>query len=61
VIEWVPKSDSQVQKLMRSRKDIFDGYTRDGFESAFEARFKVRAAVDIPETERRLYLLENRT
>jgi len=61
VIEWVPKSDSQVQKLMRSRKDIFDGYTREGFESAFEARFKVKAAVDIPDTERRLYLLENRT
>ena len=60
VIEWVPKSDSQVQKLMRSRKDIFDGYTREGFESAFEANFKILAAVDIPETERRLYLLENR-
>ena len=61
VIEWVPKSDSQVQKLLRSRKDIFDGYTRAGFESAFEARFKVQAALDIPGTERRLYLLENRT
>lgn len=61
VIEWVPKSDSQVQKLLRSRKDIFDGYAQNSFESSFEARFKVRAAVDIPETERRLYLLENRT
>ncbi|MBV6394788.1 MAG: hypothetical protein HFACDABA_00356 [Anaerolineales bacterium] len=61
VIEWVPKSDSQVQKLLRSRKDIFDAYTREGFESAFEARFKVKVAMDIPETERRLYWLENRT
>lgn len=61
VIEWVPKSDSQVQKLLRSRKDIFDNYTREGFESAFEARFKVNSAMDIPETERRLYLLEKRT
>ena len=60
VIEWVPKSDSQVQKLLRSRKDIFDGYARDGFESAFETRFKIASAVDVPETERRLYLLETR-
>ena len=59
VIEWVPKSDSQVQKLMRSRKDIFDGYTREGFESAFGARFNILAAVDIPESQRRLYLMEN--
>ncbi|MEW5941758.1 MAG: SAM-dependent methyltransferase, partial [Chloroflexota bacterium] len=60
VIEWVPKSDSQVQKLMRSRKDIFDGYTREGFEVAFEARFRVVSALDLPESERRLYLLERK-
>ena len=60
VIEWVPKSDSQVQKLLRSRKDIFDGYTREGFESAFEQWFHIRAALDVQESERRLYLLEKR-
>ncbi len=60
VIEWVPKSDSQVQKLMRSRKDIFDGYTREGFESAFGARFRIIAAADVRESERRLYLMEKK-
>jgi hypothetical protein len=60
VIEWVPKTDSQVQKLLRSRKDIFDGYTREGFESAFGARFQILSALDIPESARRLYLLEKR-
>jgi hypothetical protein len=60
VIEWVPKSDSQVQKLMRSRKDIFDGYTRAGFESAFEGRFHLLSAVEIPESERALYLFERK-
>jgi hypothetical protein len=58
IIEWVPKSDSQVQKLLRTRKDIFDGYTREGFESAFGARFHVREAVDVNQSERSLYLLE---
>lgn len=60
VIEWVPKSDSQVQKLLRTRKDIFDGYTRDGFESAFGTRFHIRETMDVRESERRLYLLESR-
>ena len=29
VIEFVPKSDSQVKKLLASREDIFPDYTRD--------------------------------
>jgi hypothetical protein len=58
VVEWVPKSDSQVRKLLRTRRDIFDGYTREGFESAFGARFKVVEAVDVRESERRLYWME---
>ncbi|HSQ39368.1 MAG TPA: hypothetical protein VLM78_04345 [Anaerolineales bacterium] len=60
IIEWVPKSDSQVQKLLRTRKDIFDGYTREGFESAFGTRFHVREAVDVNQSERRMYLFEKK-
>ena len=60
IIEWVPKSDSQVQKLLRTRKDIFETYTREGFESAFGTRFHIREAVDVRESERRMYLLEKR-
>jgi hypothetical protein len=60
IIEWVPKSDSQVQKLLRTRKDIFDLYTRDGFESAFGTRFHIREAVDVNQSERRMYLLERK-
>ena len=41
VIEFVPKSDSQVQKLLVSREDIFPNYTREGFEAAFRQRFRI--------------------
>ena len=58
VIEFVPKSDSQVQKLLISREDIFPNYTREGFEAAFQQRFKIAEAVDVRESERVLYLLE---
>lgn len=60
VIEWVPKTDSQVQKLLRTRKDIFDGYTREGLESAFGTRFHIRESVDVNQSERRMYLLERK-
>lgn len=59
VIEFVPKSDSQVQKLLVSREDIFPAYTREGFEAAFRQRFKICEAVNVRETERMLYLMES--
>jgi hypothetical protein len=58
VIEFVPKSDSQVQKLLSSREDIFLSYTREGFESAFGQKFKIHEAINVRESERVLYLME---
>jgi ribosomal protein L11 methylase PrmA len=58
VIEFVPKTDSQVQKLLISRDDIFPHYTREGFEAAFRQRFTIREAVPLKESERILYLME---
>lgn len=60
IIEWIPKNDSQVQKLLTTRKDIFDGYTIEGFETAFETHYKIREAMNVNQTERRLYLLERK-
>jgi hypothetical protein len=59
VIEFVPKSDSQVQKLLVSREDIFPNYTREGFEAAFKERFNIREATNVSESERALYLMES--
>ena len=58
VIEFVPKSDSQVQKLLTSREDIFSSYTREGFEAAFSTRFAVRKSEPVQDSERTLYLME---
>ena len=60
VIEFVPKSDSQVQKLLTSREDIFPNYTREGFESAFSACFMIRKSESVRDSERTLYLLERK-
>ena len=58
IIEFVPKSDSQVKKLLQSRLDIFDEYTLEDFERVFETRFTIREKVKINESERHLYLME---
>lgn len=60
VIEFVPKSDSQAQKLLASREDIFPNYNREGFEAAFSERFKIHKAEPVRDSERMLYLMEKR-
>jgi ribosomal protein L11 methylase PrmA len=60
IIEFVPKSDSQVVRLLRSREDVFADYDRTGFESAFEAHFEVVRSSLISGSERELFLLRRR-
>jgi ribosomal protein L11 methylase PrmA len=57
IIEFVPRSDSQVQRLLASREDIFTQYTHEGFEAAFATSFDTVAAADVAGSERRLYLM----
>ena len=57
VIEFVPKSDSQVQRMLRSRPDIFPSYTREGFEAAFRKSFTIEAVEPVSGSERVLYLM----
>jgi predicted nicotinamide N-methyase len=35
IVEWVPKADPQVQRLLSAREDIFDEYTEEHFRAAF--------------------------
>jgi hypothetical protein len=60
VIEFVPKTDSQVGRLLVVREDIFPGYTREGFEAAFVRRFATEDVATIAGTERILYLMRRR-
>jgi hypothetical protein len=60
VIEWVPKEDSQVQKLLASRQDIFSGYHQEGFETAFGELFVIHEKTAIQDSPRILYLMEKK-
>ena len=59
IVEFVPKTDSQVQRLLASRQDIFTSYTLEGFERAFRPTFKIRAAERIEDSERVLFWMEH--
>ncbi|HSA15894.1 MAG TPA: class I SAM-dependent methyltransferase, partial [Spirochaetota bacterium] len=58
IIEFVPKNDSQAQRLLLNREDIFRDYGRDEFERQFRNYFRVRETIPIPGTERTIYLME---
>lgn len=58
IIEFVPKSDSQVKRLLFSREDIFDHYTKDDFEENFKLHFELVKNEQIQGTERFLYLFK---
>ncbi|KAA3440178.1 class I SAM-dependent methyltransferase [Rufibacter hautae] len=60
IIEFVPKSDSQAQRLLASRKDIFTNYTQAVFEEEFSRFFQVVEKHPLDGTERTLYLMQKR-
>lgn len=57
VVEFVPKSDSQVQRLLATREDVFPDYQQEAFEAAFARRFTIQAAERVRESERTLYCM----
>ena len=60
IIEFVPKADSQVQRLLASRADIFPNYDEASFEAAFSKHFNLLAREKIIESQRTLYLFATR-
>lgn len=60
IIEFVPKSDSQVQKLLSTREDIFPDYTQQSFEKSFMHYFDIKKSIKIYKSERILYLMKNK-
>lgn len=59
VIEFVPKDDPQSQRLLKSRKDIYQGYTQNLFEENFLNAFTILKKEAVSQTGRTLYLMKN--
>jgi ribosomal protein L11 methylase PrmA len=60
VVEFVPKQDLQVQKLLASREDIFSEYEQGLFEQIFSERFNLHQCVPVRDSQRTVYLMETK-
>ena len=60
IIEFIPKADSQVQILLKSRKDIFTDYTESAFESSFKEYFNIINKRMIQNSTRSIYLMKKK-
>jgi ribosomal protein L11 methylase PrmA len=58
IVEFVPKSDPQVQRLLASRRDIFNAYHQDGFEAAFAGTFRCLERIQLHDSDRLIYLMQ---
>jgi ribosomal protein L11 methylase PrmA len=60
VIEFVPKEDSQVRRLLVTREDVFTEYTEESFRREFAAYFDVERSERIKDSLRSLYLMRRK-
>ncbi len=60
VIEFVPKADPMVQRLLALRQDIFPDYNDEAFAQALSARAMIVSEATVPGTGRRLFRFARR-
>lgn len=60
IVEFVPKTDAQVQRMLQARQDIFTDYTVAEFENSFRHAFTITAKAPLRDSERVLYLMHRR-
>lgn len=55
VVEWVPKEDPMVKRLLATREDIFPDYTIDGFRAAFRGDFEIVEEAAVEDSSRVIF------
>jgi hypothetical protein len=60
VVEFVPKEDTMVRRMLATREDVFDDYSVDGFRRAFADRWAVVEELPIPDSRRVLFTMRRR-
>jgi hypothetical protein len=61
ILEWIPKADPMVQKLLAAREDIFADYTPEGFRAAFSRDFEIVEEAPIEDSARVLFRMRRRS
>lgn len=58
IVEFVPKLDPMVQRLLATREDIFPDYSLEGFRAAFMRHFRVIEETVVDDSRRVLFRME---
>ena len=58
IIEFVPKNDTMVKKLLSTKKNNFNEYNKDNFEKIFGKYYKTLSSKKILNSERIMYCME---
>lgn len=61
IIEFVPKEDSQVQRLLLSRQDIFPDYHLESFKKIFSTHYVILEEMPLIDTHRTLFLMKRKS
>ncbi len=61
IIEFVPKEDSQVQRMLSTRDDVFPEYTEAAFLNAFSRHFLCEWRHRVADSGRELFLMKKRS
>lgn len=59
IIEFIPKSDSQVKKMLATRKDIFPHYNLASFIKTFSQYYSIKDKQTIRDSERVIFLMQS--
>ncbi len=57
LVEFVPKEDPMVQRLLRNRDDIYEDYNLDAFGRLCKERFKIIEQIQIPDRASEIFWL----
>ena len=60
IIEFVPKTDSKVKKLLQTREDIFTCYNQENFEKELDKYFVIKKSKKILNSDRIIYLMKRK-
>ena len=59
VVEFVPKDDPMVKRLLLTKRDVYANYDQSHFEACLEQHFGIKERAVIPESGRILYALSS--
>ena len=60
IIEWVPKEDPMVQRLLASREDVFPNYTQARLLVSFDSAWALEESAQVGQTQRVLLRFRRR-